>query len=299
MTSDKWYLSRAFVTKHLSLVTIFYICFMSKIIVTTDFTSVSEVAIRYASELSKHTKSEVNLLHIVAKESERAEAESKMQAQAAKMNMEGTAAITAVGNIFEDIPETAEREKAELIVMGTHGLRGMQFIVGSNALRVVSEGNVPFIIVQEENKRSANIKKILAPLDLHQETKQKLKVVVDVAKKFGAEVHLVSPKESDEYLHNKLARNVAYAEGYLAENNIKYKTAVTDSGTSGFVKDLLKYANYADIDLICILNTAEDRLVHAFGVDSEQKIITNEAGIPVMILNPAATYKDSASVFAQ
>ncbi len=27
--------------------------------------------------------------------------------------------------------------------------------------------------------------------------------------------------------------------------------------------------------------------------------VTNEAGIPVMILNPAATYKDSASVFAQ
>jgi hypothetical protein len=65
------------------------------------------------------------------------------------------------------------------------------------------------------------------------------------------------------------------------------------------VKDLLKYANYAEIDLICILNTAEDRLVHAFGIDSEQKIITNEAGIPVMILNPTATYKDSASVFAQ
>jgi hypothetical protein len=53
------------------------------------------------------------------------------------------------------------------------------------------------------------------------------------------------------------------------------------------------------IDMICILNTAEERLVHAFGVDSEQKIITNEAGIPVMILNPSVTYKDSTSIFAQ
>lgn len=276
-----------------------YICVMSKIIVPTDFTSVSEVAIRYACELSKFTKSEVNLLHIVTKENERADAELKMQAQASKLGVGQVGSVTAVGNIFEDIPDTAERENAELIVMGTHGLKGMQFIVGSNALRVVSEGNVPFIIVQEETKRSANIRKILAPLDLHQETKQKLKIVADIAQKFGAEVHLVSPKESDEYLHNKLARNVAYAEGYLEENNIKYKTAVTDAGSGGFVKDLLKYANYADIDLICILNTAEDRLVHAFGVDSEQKIITNESGIPVMILNPAATYKDSASVFAQ
>jgi nucleotide-binding universal stress UspA family protein len=272
---------------------------MSKIIVPTDFTSVSEVAIRYASELSNHTKSTVHLLHIVGKENERAGAEAKMKDQAHKLGIGSVGTVTAVGNIFEDIPDTAERENAELIVMGTHGLRGMQFIVGSNALRVVSEGNVPFIIVQEETKRSANIQKILAPLDLHQETKQKLQIVADVAVKFGAEVHLVSPKESDEYLHNKLSRNVAYAEGYLEERKIKYKTAVTEAGSGGFVKDLLKYANYAEIDLICILNTAEDRLVHAFGIDSEQKIITNEAGIPVMILNPTATYKDSASVFAQ
>jgi len=272
---------------------------MSKIIVPTDFTSVSEVAIRYAAELSNHTKSAVHLLHIVGKENERAGAEAKMKDQAHKLGIGSVGTVTAVGNIFEDIPDTAERENAELIVMGTHGLRGMQFIVGSNALRVVSEGNVPFIIVQEETKRSANIQKILAPLDLHQETKQKLQIVADIAVKFGAEVHLVSPKESDEYLHNKLSRNVAYAEGYLEERKIKYKTAVTEAGSGGFVKDLLKYANYAEIDLICILNTAEDRLVHAFGIDSEQKIITNEAGIPVMILNPTATYKDSASVFAQ
>jgi len=284
---------------HPSLATILYICSMSKIIVPTDFTSVSEVAIRYAVELAGHTKSEVHLLHIVDKENERAGADNQMKDQASRLGASIAGTVTAVGNIFEDIPDAAEREKAELIVMGTHGLRGMQFIVGSNALRVVSEGNVPFIIVQNETKRSANIQKILAPLDLHQETKQKLKIVADVAQKFGAEVHLVSPKESDEYLHNKLARNVAYSEGYLEERNIKYKTAITDAGSGGFVKDLLKYANYADIDLICILNTAEDRLVHAFGIDSEQKIITNEAGIPVMILNPAATYKDSASVFAQ
>lgn len=272
---------------------------MSKIIVPTDFTAVSEVAIRYANELAQHTQSEVHLLHIVDKENERADAEAQMKKQASELGLGSLNTVTAVGNIFEDIPDAAERENAELIVMGTHGLRGMQFIVGSNALRVVSEGNVPFIIVQEETKRSANIHKILAPLDLHQETKQKLKIVADIALKFNAEVHLVSPKESDEYLHNKLERNVIYAEGYLEDRKVKYKTTVTDASSGGFVKDLLKYANYADIDLICILNTAEDRLVHAFGIDSEQKIITNEAGIPVMILNPAATYKDSASVFAQ
>lgn len=271
---------------------------MSKIIVPTDFTSVSKIAIRYAQEMAASTKSEVHLLHIVKSQSEVAEAEKKMLAQATEFGS-GVHTIARVGNIFDDIPEVAVEEKADIIVMGTHGLQGMQFIVGSHALRIVTESAVPVIIVQHETTRSANVKRLLLPLDLHQETKQKLKIACDVAEKFQAEIHLISPKESDEYLHNRLARNMGYAEAYLEERKITYKTTTTDSGSGNFVKELLKYARYAEIDLICILNTTEERLVHAFGVDSEQKIITNDAAIPVMILNPAVTYKDSASVFAQ
>ncbi len=271
---------------------------MSKIIVPTDFTSVSKIAIGYASEMAAITKSEVHLLHIVKNKSEVAEAEQKMSAQAAEFGSH-VHAMARVGNIFDDIPNVAAEEKADIIVMGTHGLQGMQFIVGSHALRIVTESKVPVIIVQHDTTRSAKVSKLLLPLDLHQETKQKLKIACDVAERFQAEIHLISPKESDEFLHNRLARNIGYAEAYIEERNIKYKTTITDSGSSGFVKELLKYAKYAEIDLICILNTTEDRLVHAFGVDSEQKIITNEAAIPVMILNPAVTYKDSSSIFAQ
>jgi nucleotide-binding universal stress UspA family protein len=275
---------------------------MSKIIVPTDFTPVSHIAIRYACEVGKATGSEIHLLHIVKNRNEVDTANAKMAEQAALFGKEfgcELKTIARVGNIFDDIPDVAEEEKAELVVMGTHGLQGMQFIVGSNALRIVSESKVPIIIVQKESKKNAAVNKILVPLDLHQETKQKLRFAADVAKRFDAEIHLISPKEKDEYLHNRLARNISYAEGYMEERGVRYKTTITDADSGGFVKDLLKYSRFAEIDMICILNTAEERLVHAFGVDSEQKIITNDAAIPVMILNPAATYKDSSSVFAQ
>jgi nucleotide-binding universal stress UspA family protein len=275
---------------------------MSKIFVPSDFTPVSNVAIRYGCEIAESTKSEVYLLHIVKTQGEIEAAKKKLEGQAADHATRHAIKINIhvrVGNIFDDIPDVAAEENAELIVMGTHGMQGMQFIVGSNALRIISESKVPMIIVQADTKQSAKISKLLIPLDLHQETKQKLKIACDVASRFGAEVHIISPKETDEFLHNRLARNISYAEGYLEERNLRYKTVITDSGSGGFVKELLKYAKYAEIDMICILNTAEERLVHAFGMDSEQKIITNEAGIPVMILNPAVTYKDSSSVFAQ
>jgi hypothetical protein len=61
----------------------------------------------------------------------------------------------------------------------------------------------------------------------------------------------------------------------------------------------LKYGKDESIDLICILNNSDERLLHAFGKDSEQKIITNEAAIPVLIFNPKSTLIDAASIFAQ
>ncbi len=275
---------------------------MGKVIVANDFTPVSQVAARYACQIGAATGSDVYLLHIVRNKSELDQANAKLEAHTKDLATEtgyGPKYLARVGNIFDDIPHVAEEEKAELIVMGTHGLQGFQFLVGSHALRIVTESKVPVVIVQGHTRHSARLNRLLVPLDLYQETKQKLRIAAEAAKRYNAEIHLVSPRETDEFLHNRLARNISYAEGFLEEKGVAYKTAVTASSSSGFVKELLKYAQDQDVDMICILNTAEERLVHAFGVDSEQKIITNEAGIPVMILNPAVTYKDTASIFAQ
>lgn len=275
---------------------------MKKILVPTDFSSVADVAIHYACDLSKTLHTEVHLLHVVKKESEVDAAVLKLNELCARHRSESNydlKYITKVGNIFDDIAQVAKDANAELVVMGTHGLQGLQYLVGSNALRVVSENSAPIIIVQEKSSTIAQVKKLLVPLDLHKDTKQKLKTVLEIAKKFNSEVHILAPKESDEFLHNQIARNVSYAEGFLEQNNIPYKTQITQASSSGFVKELLLFAAHAEIDLICILNNTDEQLIHAFGIDSEQKIITNDSFIPVMILNPASTYVDARSIFAQ
>jgi nucleotide-binding universal stress UspA family protein len=137
---------------------------MSKIFVPSDFTPVSNVAIRYGCEIAESTKSEVYLLHIVKTQGEIEAAKKKLEGQAADHATRHAIKINIhvrVGNIFDDIPDVAAEENAELIVMGTHGMQGMQFIVGSNALRIISESKVPMIIVQADTKQSAKISKLL------------------------------------------------------------------------------------------------------------------------------------------
>ncbi|MFM2227695.1 MAG: hypothetical protein RL664_1038 [Bacteroidota bacterium] len=275
---------------------------MSKIIVPSDFSSTSDVAVNYACEISKILRTPVEILHIVKDKSEEAGALAKLNAQISKYKEKTGVEATPVvrfGNIFDEIPKMTEELTGELVVMGTHGLSGLQYIIGSNALRVISDSDAQFIVVQEKTKQSANIKRILVPLDLHKETKQKIKFANDLAKKFNAEVHIICPKESDEFLNNQVKRNMAYAEGYFVENGVTCKTKVADEGSSGFVKEIVKYAQYAEIDLMCILNFAGERLIHVFGADAEQKIITNEPGIPVLVINPISANVDARSVFAQ
>lgn len=275
---------------------------MSKIIVPSDFSSTSDVAVNYACEISKTLKTPVEIVHIVKDQTEEANALNKLNAQISK-HKEKTgieaSPVIRFGNIFDEIPKMTEELTGELVIMGTHGLTGLQYITGSNALRVISDSDAQFIVVQDKTSRSANIKRILVPLDLHKETKQKIKFANDLAKKFNAEVHIICPKETDEYLHNQVKRNMSYAEGYFVENGVACKTKVTEEGSSGFVKEIIKYAQYAEIDLICILNFAGERLVHAFGADAEQKVITNDAGIPVLVINPISANVDARSVFAQ
>jgi nucleotide-binding universal stress UspA family protein len=275
---------------------------MKKIIVPTDFTEVADNALKYACEMSEYLNSQVHLLHVIKSEKEEEEAIAKMKAQASAYLLKTEHPIENIvipGNIFDDIPGAAKQHNANLVVMGTHGLQGMQYVVGSNALRIITDSDVPILIVQEGTTKTATVRSILVPLDLHQETKQILKIACDTAEMFKAEIHLISPKENDEFLQNRLARNVAYAEGYLESREIAYKTNTTDSGSGSFIKEVIKYAHYANIDLLCILNFANDRLIHSFGIDAEQKIITNEHNIPVLVINPRITYHNTASILAQ
>ncbi|MCC6600617.1 MAG: universal stress protein [Crocinitomicaceae bacterium] len=274
---------------------------MHKIIVPTDFTSTSMVAARYAAKLAANGLGDLHLVHIVARGSDLEISQNKINEQCRQLTDTGVpvTGVIRAGNFLHDIPEVAKEVEAGLIVMGTHGLKGFQYLAGSFALRMVTESITPYIIVQEGTTRSADIKRILVPIDLHKETKQKLTYCGKLAQKFDAEVHLIFPKESDEFFKKKLERNVAYSERYFENLGLKHQSVMADSSSSGFIKEIVLYAEKRDIDLICVLNLAGDNLLHAFGKDDEQKIITNDAQIPVLILNPVATLVDDKSIFAQ
>lgn len=261
-----------------------------KILVPTDFTKVADCAMNHAAAMAERMGAEVNILHIVSRQSELEEARIKVKLEADRAKRWSDRVIVnpqvRVGSVYEEVGNTASEIGAELIIMGTHGMRGMQFITGSRALRVITNGQVPFIVVQERNIRANGYRNIVVPMDLQVETRQKLALVAEIAQYFDSKVHVITPRESDEFLHRQLENNIRFAEQYFGERNVELDATIADVDSGHFVDAVIRYAMQVDADLITIMNLARGNIFGVLGVPYEQEIITNEAMIPVMLLNP-------------
>jgi nucleotide-binding universal stress UspA family protein len=255
------------------------------IIVPHDFTPVADNALNHAINTAKTTGAEIHVLHVVAKEKALAEAEAKL-----KKLVDGISTdivlhpVVRVGNIFDDIGDFASEVRAELIFMGTHGQHGWQHITGSHALKVITHSTVPFIVVQEKGIKESGYDDIVVPLDLNKETKQKLAYVANIATYFKSRVHVITPDESDEFLRHQVKANIQFAVKFFQERGIVVTTKVAPG--SGFDKEVVKHAVSLDADLIAIMNLNRNNMLGVITASHEQYILTNDAQIPTLIVNP-------------
>jgi nucleotide-binding universal stress UspA family protein len=255
-------------------------------IVPHDFTPVADIALQHAVATAKPLDAKVYVLHVVAKEKNINEAEEKLKSMLISFNAGGVELIpyVRIGSIYEEIGDFAAELHAELIFMGTHGAHGWQHLTGSNALKVITNSSVPFIIVQEKGIKETGYDDIVVPMDLHKETKQKLAIVANLATYFKSRVHVITPDETDEFLKHQVQANIQFANRFFSERGIEITTTVAPS--SGFDKEVVKHAVNIDADLIAIMNLNKSNFLSSITANYEQYIITNDAKIPALVVNP-------------
>ena len=265
-------------------------------IVPHDFTAVADNALDHALATASIVNAKIYLLHVVAKEKSIPEAEKQLKELIEKKNssLEIIPAVI-VGTIFEDIGDFASEKEAELIFMGTHGQHGWQHITGSHALKVITHSDVPFVVVQERGIKESGYDDIVVPLDLNKETKQKLAYVANLATYFKSRVHLITPDETDEFLRNQVRVNIQFAQKFFSERDIEITTTLAPA--NGFDKEVVKHAVTIDADLIAIMNLNRNNLLGVITANYEQYIITNDAQIPTLIVNPIESKYGSSILF--
>ena len=112
------------------------------IVVPWDFTHVAEHALAHAIKISRMVGNDICLLHIVdtgINTKNEAEKKDKLRQITEETNKKFNVPVSyhiAKGSIFSAIAKYANEKEASLVVMGTHGMKGMQKLTGSWALKM-------------------------------------------------------------------------------------------------------------------------------------------------------------------
>ncbi|MFN8258918.1 MAG: universal stress protein [Bacteroidales bacterium] len=258
------------------------------ILVPWDFSIVAQFALEHAILISKTMGGIVQLLHITKSDREIEKAREDLnrivQETYARTQVAPTIHVET-GNIFKTITQIANEKHAKFVIMGTHGIKGVQKFTGSLALKVIAGTNTPFIVVQEP-PRVTSIRNVLFPIDHTKENKQKLKQARLLARHYKMKFYLTMPeKVINEQFERNLKVNLNYVKSYFKANNIEYEVHKV-KGTDSFSDSTLKFIAEEMPDLVIILTTKNINFQDYVLGAEEQKIIANSSKVPVMCVNP-------------
>ena len=267
------------------------------IVVPWDFTPVAEHALAHAVKISHMVKNEVALLHIIDSGiSLKAAGEKKILLQhvanesSRKYNMP-FAAFISKGSIFTEIASFVNDKNASLVVMGTHGMKGMQKLTGSWALKVIVKSKVPFIVVQDPPADQEKYHNIVSPVDFKTESKEKTQMAIFMGKYFDSKINILVTTTTDKSLLKKTKTNMAFAIKYFIQNNIEYEIHEIPRGN--FAQQTIDFAVKSNADIILIVTTKNITFADYMIGASEQYIIANSSKIPVCCVNPKASFAKS------
>ncbi|MDX9769373.1 MAG: universal stress protein [Tenuifilaceae bacterium] len=268
-----------------------------KLIVPWDFTNVSENALLYALKIGSFTDSfTIDLIHVVeaggmfakGKLTEK-EASEKIKSDAVRIKEQYGVDVKTViqeGSIFHTISEYAFDIEADTVIMGTHGIKGVQKLTGSKALKVIAGSNVPFLVIQDAPKEGRIFENIVFPLDYRLNEKERLRWAIRTAHQFNSRIHIILPHATDAGIQKKVNYNLAFAKKHLEANEINLDVHNAAKGAN-YSDEIVKLAVDIEADLILIMTTPNlDFTDYIFGAQ-EQYVIANNAKIPVLCVNPA------------
>ena len=271
------------------------------ILVTWDFTNISQCALEHAIKISRTVKQDIALLHIVSPETSAKEVESRKDRMAIVCEETerryGTKPDIKIitGSIFRSISKYVSEQNVSMVVMGTHGMTRLQRIFGSWALKVIVGSSVPFIVVQDKPKTLEKYSNIVFPIDFKSENKEKLTWAIYFGKYFNSKVHLYKYPVMDKSLQKKVNTNLNFAIRFLIQNNLDYEIHSPER-TKNFTKDTVDFAKHINADMIMIMTTKYITYIdYIFGA-KEQMVIANDAKIPVMCVNPKASSTNMGQV---
>ena len=276
---------------------------LERILVATDLTKTANMALQHAIVIAKKANAAIDLLHIVDNNTTSAlerdglgpeHLKESMQVQCDHIKDEQgleSAYILHEGNIFDGIPFIAAKGEHQLMVLGTHGVRGLrQNLFGADILKVVKNTPIPSLIVQGEHTPWENINTIVFPVGGHPTFDSKIQATCMLAKLFGSEVEIYSVDRPGAEASVQLLANIESSKAAFNKCGIPF-TEINEAPTVysvGFAKQTIDHAQKTNADLITIMSVSSKEHYYFAQADKE-RLLTNDARIPVLCSGDTAS----------
>ncbi len=234
-------------------------------LVPLDFTERSEQALHYTAEIVKKYDGLIRLLHVVDERNgfndDKLLAIKQKTTEYAREKQDALN-ITVIpnmvmGNIFVSIGEAAKKLGAHLIIMGTHGIQGIQFIIGSFAARVILGSPVP-VLITNGKKHFSGFKNIVLPFDMSVDMQHLVSKTIEMGKLYNSTVHLFLKNENKGLWKRKnielKARNILKK---IRKAGLTCQLISLENKDQSYIDSVIDYADSIDADMIMI--TARSR----------------------------------------
>lgn len=252
---------------------------IKNILVPTDFSKCSVYAVKVAAQLAKKLDATVHLLHVietpvVAYDAGMVNFESLPQAMFMKeladdnlKNLLRESFLKGIkieskieyDAIYKRINQYVEDQKVDLIVMGSHGAKGVnEIVLGSNAERVVRYSSCPVLTIKQEYA-NFDVKNILIASNFYNEADTMFKAFKQFTTLFNADLHFVRVNtpinfETTPESHEKM-------DNFARRHHIEeYSFGIYNDQTEE--DGILNYADEINADLLVLGTHGRTGLAH-------------------------------------
>lgn len=274
---------------------------IKSILIPTDFSDLSESALKVGIAIAKRQNSEVTLLHVVDQapyllptevflsdpkdvlkrmEDELNDLSKKIQKDSGIKPL----IKVLVGTPSDSICKIAYEENMSLIVMGSHGVSGLrEFFIGSEAFRVIKNSSTPVLTVPG-NWEKTDFGKVLFPIRINPGTIDTYFFARPIIEKNNSELYILGLYEREHDIDNsEIAILINKLRDQLNNDNVQFKIGITQS--KEVPARILNMALEYDADLI-ILTSNLDHNFKTFFVGPFVQQVVNHSRLPVLSIKP-------------
>ncbi len=267
---------------------------LNKLMVLTDFTEASTVAVEHCCQLASLNQAEIISLHVVQHQSdlEWAKTKTEKQFKGARNYDEAITfkAMASKSSLYKDINKVMDEQQVQLSFMATHGKKGMQFVTGSDALKVILNAETPILVVQRDTPLRSYKRIVMPMFGTQAEMDFPIKTLLNIARLYKSDVTFLYPAfKTDEELKNVLS-SVDPIKDLFESHGLEFEMKNTEYPASNFAKAIMEHVKEEknenkNIDLVVLSMGLEDSKMKASKYKRlAQAMITNQKNLPVLFL---------------